>query len=101
MTSAGSLTEKVTLLKLVTVPDGAGGSTQSWETLLTARADIKVLKAQEAVMQGRLEGIETLVCTLRYQQALATADTTCRLRNERTGRQYNVRGITPDPRLQW
>jgi SPP1 family predicted phage head-tail adaptor len=101
MTSAGTLTEKVTILKMISVPDGGGGSTVSWEPLLTARAAIKVLTAQEAVMQGRLEGIETLVSTLRYQQALATADTTCRLRNERTGRQYNVRGITPDPRLQW
>ncbi|MGR4929053.1 phage head closure protein [Bradyrhizobium sp. CAR08] len=101
MTAAGNLTEKVTLLALVTVPDGAGGSTQSWQPQLTARAAIKVLKASETVLAGRLQGIETIVFTLRYQAALVTADSTSRLLNVRTGKQYNVRAITPDPRLQW
>jgi SPP1 family predicted phage head-tail adaptor len=101
MTAAGNLTEKVQLLALVTVPDGAGGSTTSWEPQLTARAAIKVLKSGEAVMAGRLQGTESIVFTLRYQAALAAADTTSRLLNMRTGKEYNVRAITPDPMLQW
>ena len=101
MTAAGSLTEKVQLLQLVNVPDGGGGFTTSWHPQLTARAAIKVLTAGEAVMAGRIQGTQTLVCTLRYQAALAAADTTSRLLNVRTGKQYNVRGITPDPNLQW
>jgi SPP1 family predicted phage head-tail adaptor len=101
MTAAGDLREKVQLLALVTVSDGAGGSTTSWEPQLTTRAAIKVLKAGEAVMAGRLQGTQALVVTLRYQAALAAADTTSRLLNVRTGKQYNIRGITPDSILQW
>jgi SPP1 family predicted phage head-tail adaptor len=101
MTASGNLTEKVQLLALVTVPDGGGGSTTSYVPQLTARAAINVLKSGEAVMAGRIQGTQTLVCTLRYQAALAVADSTSRLLNVRTGKQYNVRGITPDPLLQW
>ncbi|KRQ03081.1 phage head closure protein [Bradyrhizobium manausense] len=101
MTAAGNLTEKVTLLALVTVPDGAGGSTQSWEPQLTARAEIRVLKSGEAILAGRLQGVETFVATVRYQAAMAAANSTSRLRNERTGKVFNISAITPDQRLQW
>ena len=101
MTAAGNLTEKVTLLQQVTVPDGAGGSTTTWQPLLAARAAMKVLKSGEAVMAGRIQGTQTIVFTLRMQAALDSADLTMRLRNERTTKEYNILGITPDPLRQW
>jgi SPP1 family predicted phage head-tail adaptor len=101
MTTAGDLRERVELQALVTVSDGAGGSTQSWETVLTAAAAIKVLKAGEEVMQGRLASEQTLVVTLRWQPALADALTTWKLKNVRSGKLYNIKSITPDVRKAW
>jgi SPP1 family predicted phage head-tail adaptor len=101
MTTAGDLREKVELQALVTVSDGAGGSTQSWETVLTASAGIKVLKAGEEIMQGRLASEQTLVVTLRWQPALADALTTWKLKNVRTGKLYGIKSITPDVRKAW
>jgi head-tail adaptor len=80
------------------VSDGAGGSTQSWETVLTAPARIRVLKAGETVMQGRLASTQTLVCTVRNQPALEDAATTWKLRNTRTDKTYEIKSITPDER---
>ena len=101
MMQAGELREKIELLKQVSTPDGAGGSTISWEVQVTARAAIKVLKASETVMAGRLQGTQTLVATVRWQAALADVDGTWRLRNARTGNDYNIRAVTPDVRKQW
>jgi SPP1 family predicted phage head-tail adaptor len=101
MTAAGDLREKIELLKQVSVSDGAGGSTISWEVQVTARAAIKVLKASETVLAGRLQGTQTLVVTLRWQSALSDVDGTWRLRNVRTGSEYNIRAVTPDVRRQW
>jgi SPP1 family predicted phage head-tail adaptor len=101
MMQAGDLREKIELLKQVSVSDGAGGSTISWEVQVTSRAAIKVLKASETVMAGRLQGTQTLVATVRWQAALADVDGTWRLRNKRTGNDYNIRAVTPDVRKQW
>lgn len=101
MVAAGDLREKIELLKQVSTPDGAGGSTIEWVVQVTARAALKVLKASETVLAGRLQGTQTVVCTLRYQSALAGVDGTWRLRNSRTGNDYNIRAVTPDVRKQW
>lgn len=98
MTKAGDLREQIELQALVTVSDGAGGSTQSWETVVTAPARIKTLKAGEAVMAGRLASTQTLVVTIRNQPALADAATTWKLRNTRTNKTYEIKAITPDER---
>lgn len=98
MTAAGDLRENVELLKQVSTPDGGGGSTLEWVAQFQARAAIKVLKASETVMAGRLQGTQTLVVTLRYQVALALVDGTWRLRNVRTDSEYNIRAVTPDER---
>lgn len=99
--NAGELREKIQLLKRVSVSDGAGGSTIDWEVQVTARAAIKVLKAGENVIAGRLQGTQTLVCTLRHQEALDEVDGTWRLRNARTGSDCNIRAVTPDVRKMW
>jgi SPP1 family predicted phage head-tail adaptor len=100
--NAGELREKIQLLKQVSVPDGGGGSIISWEVQAEAiRAAIKVLKAGENVLAGRLQGTQTLVCTLRHQEALDDVDGTWRLRNVRTGSDYNIRAVTPDVRKLW
>lgn len=101
MTAAGSLRDNVEFLKLVSVPDGGGGSTNSWVAQFQARAAIKVLKAGENVLAGRLQGTQTLVATVRYQAAVAAVDGTWRLRNVHTDSEYNIRAVTPDTRHQW
>jgi SPP1 family predicted phage head-tail adaptor len=98
MTKAGDLREEIELQALVTVSDGAGGSTQSWETVLTAPARIKTLKAGETVMAGRLQGTATVVVTVRNQPALADAKTTWKLKNSRTDQMYEIAAITLDER---
>jgi SPP1 family predicted phage head-tail adaptor len=101
MTRAGDLREQIELLKQVTTPDGAGGSTVEWVVQITTRAAIKVLKAGEEVMSGRLQGKQSLVVTTRYQTALDGVDGTWRLRNVRTSQEYNIRAVTPDVRRHW
>ncbi len=101
MTAAGDLRENVAFLKSADVPDGHGGWISDYVPQFQARAAIKILKASETVMAGRLQGTQTLVVTLRYQAALAAVDGTWRLRNVRTGSDYNIRAVTPDVRQQW
>lgn len=101
MTRAGELRELIELQALVSVPDGGGGSTQSWETVVTAPARIKVLKAGETIMAGRLASTQTLVVTVRNQSAVADALTTWKLLNVRTGSLYEIKSITPDERGAW
>lgn len=101
MTVAGDLREKVEFLKEVSTPDGGGGSTIEWVVQITTRAAIKALKAGEAVMAGRLQGTQTLVATVRWQDALGDVDGAWRLRNARTGNDYNIRAVTPDVRKAW
>lgn len=98
MTQAGDLREEIELQALVTVSDGAGGTMQSWEVVATSPARIKVLKAGETVMAGRLASTQTLVVTIRNQPALADAATTWKLRNTRTDKTYSIKAITPDER---
>jgi SPP1 family predicted phage head-tail adaptor len=102
MTTPGDLRELIELQQLATVPDGAGGSTTSWVSFLDPTpARIKALKGGEAVMQGRLTSVQTLVVTLRWQLALLEADTTLRLINCRTSEQYDIKAITPDERKEF
>lgn len=96
MTTAGDLREKIELLKQVSVSDGAGGSTIEWVAQFQARAAIKVLKAGETVLAGRLQGTQTVVVTIRWQAAAAEIEGTWRLRNVRTDSEYNIRAVTPD-----
>ena len=101
MTTAGDLRERVELQALVMTPDGGGGYISEYVPQLTAAAAIKVLKAGEEVMQGRLATEQTLVVTLRWQPALADALTTWKLKNVRTGKLYDIKSITPDVRKAW
>jgi SPP1 family predicted phage head-tail adaptor len=102
MTQAGDLRELIELQSLVTVSDGAGGSTTSWVSFIDPTpARIKVLRGGETVMQGRLASMQTLVITLRWQPAFMEADTTLRLVNVRTSENYNILTITPDERKQF
>lgn len=101
MTAAGDLREKVDFLKEERTQDPTGGWVTEYVTQFAARAAVNVLKASETVLAGRLQGTQTLVVTLRYQTALADVDGTWRLRNARTGNDYNIRAVTPDVRKLW
>jgi SPP1 family predicted phage head-tail adaptor len=101
MTSAGDLRHEIKLERQVTTPDGAGGSTTTWQEVITTPARIKVLKGGETVMAGRLQGTQTVVVTLRNQPGLGDADSTWRLTSTRSGRVYDIKSITPDERGAW
>ncbi|MBN9580419.1 MAG: head-tail adaptor protein [Afipia sp.] len=98
MTQAGDLREEIELSRDINTPDGGGGYTTTHEVVLTAPARIKVLKAGETIMAGRLASTQTLVVTIRNQPALADAATTWQLRNTRTNKTYDIKSITPDER---
>jgi SPP1 family predicted phage head-tail adaptor len=93
---AGDLRHEIKLEKQVSVPDGIGGQIVSWQEVTTTPALIRVLRVGEEIMAGRLQGMQTLVVTVRNQAGLGDADTSWRLTSTRSGRVYGIKGFTPD-----
>lgn len=101
MTATGDLREVVDLENFVSVDDGYGGQTQTWETVMTTAARIRTLKGGETVIAGRLAGTQTLIITVRYQPDMEDVTPAWRARNARSGAIYNIRSVEPDERRQW
>lgn len=104
MTGAGDLRECIEFQQRGMEDDGFGNVTPSgpYATVFTAAARRVILKGGETVMASRLTGVQTVVFTIRYQQAAIDAvDNTWQLRDARKGTLYNVKSVEPDPAYAW
>lgn len=98
--TAGDLREVVELQVLVPGEADEYGNVlpDTWTTMVTTPARIRILKGGETVIAGRLAGTQTAVITVRHQPAMAAVTAAYRARNARSGAIYNIRSVTPDER---
>lgn len=73
MTGAGDLRHRLALEEPQPVSDGAGGFTESWDTVATVWAALVPSGGVEAVESGRLAGRVTHDVTLRYRVGVTPA----------------------------
>lgn len=94
---SGTLNKRATFRSLVTVSDGAGGSTQSWHDYVTVWAQLSPERARERIQQGRLTDNQAGVLRVRSSAATRLIDGTYKVVLD--GVTYNVRSsINPDGR---
>lgn len=92
--SAGSLYDKITFSTITEVPDGHGGF-EPTPTDFTVRANIRYLRGGETVQAARLTGKQPVVVTVRRSSATAALTTDDKMRDARTGTEYQIRAIVP------
>lgn len=88
---AGSLSERVAFLQQVEGDDGYGGVVVGWQERWQEPARLMPLRGGEAVMAGRLQGTQPFVCTVRSSTRTRAVTPAWRVRNVRTGREYNIK----------
>lgn len=94
---AGTLNKRATFLSQVSVSDGAGGSTVSWQEYVTVWAQLSPERAREKIQQGRIADAQAGVLRVRSSTATRLIDGTYRVLVD--GVVYNVRGAAnPDQR---
>lgn len=95
------LIESVAFDKLVSVPDGYGGTETTWEEQFACRANFRYLRGSEKVIAARLEGVQPVVVTIRQQDASEVVTPDWRMRDVRRGTVYAVRTIIPSDDRRW
>lgn len=94
---AGTLNKRATFISQVSVSDGAGGSTLSWQEYVTVWAQLSPERAREKIQQGRIADAQAGVLRVRSSTATRMIDATYRVVVGSTT--YNIRGIAnPDQR---
>lgn len=71
---AGMLQTAITIQRRVRVTDGAGGWSESWETILTTRAYMKGLSGYERFTSDRLNAETKDRAVIRYYADLLPSD---------------------------
>jgi SPP1 family predicted phage head-tail adaptor len=98
---AGSLRERVTFQRRAAGDDGAGNVvTGAWTDLPGAAAiaaRLKPLKQSEAVLADGVQGRSSFEVTIRLTAAGQGITVGDRMKNERTGRTYNVKSPPQNP----
>lgn len=94
---AGQLFDSVAFDELSSVPDGYGNMQQSFVERLRTRAGFTWLRASEAVLASRLEGLNPAVVRIRASEETLRIRHDWRMRDLRTDTVYAIRGITQSP----
>ncbi len=92
--SAGSLYDKITFSTITDVPDGHGGFNEL-QASFTVRANIRYLRGGETVQAARLTGKQPVVVTVRKIGQTAALTTNDKMKDARTGTEYQIRAIVP------
>ena len=94
---AGQLRDRVAFQKKVSVSDGGGGSTTSWQTQFTVWGGFRPERGRERLEAGRLESAVAGVLKVRSSVQARTVDASWRVLIDSVA--YQVRSITnPDRR---
>ena len=104
MTGAGDLKRVINLQMRGDDDDGFGNVLPGigpWETKFTAPARVHILRGGEAVMNGRLQGQQTVAITIRWQSEVDTMNAAWRAVDTRSGTQYNIQTVEPDESYAW
>jgi len=98
MTTPGQLRESVALSAYEGVDDGYGNIVGDWVVKATVPARIVGMKGSEAVLAGRLEGVQPYIITIRNAVPAAGVTTEWKAANARTGLEFAIRSIITDER---
>ena len=91
--TAGKMHDRVSLEKPVGLPDGSGGTQNTWAEQFICAAQIIYLRGSEAVVAARLSGRQPAVFRIRNCEDARQIKPEWRLRDTRTGAIYNVRTV--------
>lgn len=95
MSRAGRMDQMVAFDAPTQVHNGQGGRINGWTQLCVVAANIRYLRGSEPVIAARLSGKQPVVVTVRKSSLTAQITTAFRMRDTRTGAEYNIRGIVP------
>lgn len=98
---AGLLVLRVAFDERSEVDDGYGNTQSDWVERFQCRAAYRHLRGGESVMAGRLEGKHTQIITVRSSSQTRQIDTDWRVRDMRTGQEFNIRDVTHETDRQW
>jgi SPP1 family predicted phage head-tail adaptor len=84
----GALDQRVFLMRKVSTPDGAGGTTSAWTPYDVVWAEIKPMTGREREARGRIEGSGSYTVRIRNRADMLESDA-IRWR----GRDMNIRFI--------
>lgn len=63
----GNMRERITLQRLERIPDGAGGSEETFVDVATVWARVEPVKSAEQFMAGGIQGIDDLLVHIRHR----------------------------------
>lgn len=78
--------------------DEHGTAVGEWRHQFATRAKMVPLRRGEAVIAGRLQGVQPYILTIRAGAAPATLSTDWRVIDKSTGQAFNIRTIERDPK---
>ena len=93
---AGLLAERIAFDQRAYEEDEYGNYVAEWVEQFTTRAQFIWLRGGEAVNAERLQSRQPLIVRIRKSQAAMLVDADYRIRNLRTGHEYQIRTVTPD-----
>lgn len=88
---SGSLSERIAFLQQVEGDDGYGGVVVGWQSIFEEPARLAPKLGSEPVVAGRLQGIQPYLLTVRSSTRTRSVTPAWRVRNVRTGREYNIK----------
>lgn len=101
MRSAGDLVHRYAFDRRVSVDRGDGVMDGDWQQVFVSSAGIVHLRGGEAVMQGRLAGQHPQIIFVRSSTLSRQVASDWRVRDVRSGVDYNIRDITPSSDGLW
>ena len=98
---AGDLYYRVAFDKRAEVEDGYGNTVSNWVEQFQCRAAYRHLRGGESVMASRLQGRHTQVIIVRASLQTRQITTDWRVRDARTGDEFNIRDVTVETDRMW
>ena len=93
--TAQSLQQSIAFDEPTEASNGQGGTVQGWGERYRCRAHYRFLRGGETVQAARLEGRQPVVITVRSSSETRQVRTEWRIRDTRTGTEFNIRSIVP------
>lgn len=90
---AGSLSERVAFFEPDNIDDGYGGTTQGYVERFQDAARLQPRMGSETVIASRLQGVQPYTLTVRSSTATRAVTPAWRVRNVRSGREYNIKAV--------
>lgn len=90
---AGSLSERVAFLEPDNIDDGYGGITTGYVERFQDAARLQPRMGSETVIASRLQGVQPYTLTVRSSTATRAVTPAWRVRNVRSGREYNIKTV--------